>query len=109
MIETIYKGATRPPMLFGIPLKAAMPVGGMGVVFTFWGGWGLGWKVAVAVAAVTIALLLLMRAITYADDQALMRLMKALRLKLLHRNSGLWGCRSYSAIVYRGRDDAWIR
>jgi type IV secretion system protein VirB3 len=96
-------------VLFGIPLKAAMPVGGTGVVLTFWGGWGLGWQVAIAIAAVTIALLLIMRAITYTDDQALMRLMKALRLKALHRNRGLWGCRSYSAIVYRRRHDAWVR
>jgi type IV secretion system protein VirB3 len=107
--ERIYKGATRPPMLLGMSLKAAMPVGGAGVVLSLWGGWWFGWTVFAFFTVLTTLLLLAMRAITISDDQAMNRLMKSLRLTALHRNRKLWGCRSYSPIVYRGRSDVWVR
>jgi type IV secretion system protein VirB3 len=96
-------------MLLGMPLKAAMPVGGAGVVLALWGGWWFGWTAFAFFTALTAVLLLAMRATTISDDQAMNRMMKALRLTVLHRNRKLWGCRSYSPVVYRGRSDAWIR
>ncbi|WP_157270550.1 VirB3 family type IV secretion system protein [Azohydromonas aeria] len=108
MKERIYKGATRPAMVLGVPLKVGVPVAGVGVVLSMWGGWVFGWKVFTAFAAATLMVLLWMRAVTAKDDQRLLQKWKSWRMKWLHGNRGLWKCRSYSPTVYKDSDDAWF-
>ena len=109
MRERIYKGATRPPMKCGVPLKVFVPVVGIGFVGSMWGGQLFGWKVAVSIAVLCLIAIMLMRAVTKYDDQGLFRLWMWLRLQLLHRNRHIWKSRSYSPVVYRGASDDWIQ
>lgn len=108
MREVIYKGATRPPVLFGVPLVPGMIVAGAGSVAGAWSAFLLhsAWYLA-AVAALVLPALAWMRMVTKKDDQRVLQYLRWLQLTLLHRNRALWGgCRSYSPIVYRGARDA---
>jgi type IV secretion system protein VirB3 len=105
--EPIYKGATRPPTIFGVPLLAFLLLAGC----SFLAGMYLLVYVSAlgtaAVAAVALALLAWMRGITRKDDQRLAQALIAAKLALQCPNRRFWRCRSYSPLAYRGARDAW--
>lgn len=107
--EPIYKGATRPPTIFGVPLMPFLVVAGSG----FLGGMYLMVYASIAwasvVAALVFPLFLWMRMVTKKDDQRLRQFLLAAKLALACPNRHFWRCRSYSCIVYRGSRDAWRR
>ncbi len=109
MIEAIYKGATRPPMKWGVPLLALvgvlMPIFlvtmWIGSLVTPWafpvgfalGGGAFGW----------------MRYVTTKDDQRLAQWMRSIKLHLGNRNRALFGLRSYGAYRADGARSTWRR
>jgi type IV secretion system protein VirB3 len=105
--ETIYKGATRPAMKFGVPLVPLVAVAGVGLLVTMWGGALFTWWIAAAVAATALPVLVWMRLVTGRDDQRLRQMFIRMRLRLYDRNHALWRSRSYAPTVYRGACDAW--
>ena len=105
--EAIYKGATRPAMLLGIPLVPLVVTAGLGMLLSMWGvilvsGW-----VVVIVAIAFAPALGWMRFVTRSDDQRLRQMVVATRLWLHDRNAHLWMARSYSPHLLRGAVDAW--
>lgn len=107
--ETIYKGATRPAMKFGVPLVPLVVLFGTGMLLVMWlGVYGSGWA-ALAVVACLVPTFFWMRWATFQDDQRLRQQVLALKLRLPHRNTGFWRSRSYAPALYRGNRDAWIR
>jgi type IV secretion system protein VirB3 len=105
--ETIYKGATRPAMKFGIPLVPLVVVAGTAMLVVMWGGALLSWWVAAGAALVAPPLLVWMRVVTARDDQRLRQMFLATRLRLHDHNRRLWRARSYAPTPYRGADDGW--
>lgn len=105
--ETIYKGATRPAMKFGIPLVPLVVLAGLGALLGLWGGLFVGGWVLVLVAAVITPAFWWMRLVTQRDDQRFRQMLLAMRLAALDRNARFWKTRSYSPTVYKGVDDAW--
>jgi type IV secretion system protein VirB3 len=107
--EPIYKGATRPPMIFGVPLTPFLLVAGSGFLVGMYlmvyasAAW------ASLAAGVALPLLAWMRTITKKDDQRLRQGQLAAKLALACPNRRFWRCRSYSSLVYRGGRDAWRR
>jgi len=108
-VEPIYKGATRPPTIFGVPLIAFLVVAGIGFLAGMYllvyasGAW------AGLIAGLVLPLFLWMRLVTKKDDQRLRQVMLAAKLAVGCANRHFWTCRSYSALVYRGGRDAWRR
>jgi type IV secretion system protein VirB3 len=105
--EPIYKGATRPPMIFGVPLIPCLLVMGSGflsgmylMVYA-----SIAWTAAVA--GLVLSLTLWMRGLTRRDDQRLRQALLAARLAIGCPNRNFWRCRSYAPIVLRGARDAW--
>ncbi len=109
MVEPVYKGATRPPMVLGVPLLPFLLVAG--------GGFLVGMYLLVLVSAVgmavagavVVATLFWMRSLTLRDDQRLRQVFLVFRLMVVCRNRTFWRCRSYSPCVMRGVCDAWQR
>jgi len=107
--EPIYKGATRPPMVFGVPLLPFLFVAGSGFLT------GMYLMVYLSVAWTLVALglalcvLVWMRSLTRKDDQRLRQALIAARLAIACPNRGFWRCRSYSPTALRGGSDAWRR
>lgn len=107
MGEPIYKGATRPAMLLGIPLVPLVALFGTALLLAMWGGALVSWWIAVAVALLLVPALLWMRVVTAKDDQRFRQVFVAMRLRLHDRNQRLWQARSYAPTLYRGARDAW--
>jgi type IV secretion system protein VirB3 len=105
--EAIYKCATRPAMLLGVPLVPLVTVLGTGMLLVMWGGALLSWWIALAVVMVLPPALLWMRFVTSKDDQRFRQVFVALKLRLHDRNQRLWRARSYAPNFYRGTRDAW--
>ena len=109
MREAIYKGATRPAIVLGVPLLPALVLTGAGSVIGAWGallvsGWAL-----VASALVVLPVLAWMRMVTRSDDQRVRQHVKRLQLTLRNLNRRTWKCRSYSPIRFTGTRDGWLR
>lgn len=97
--DMIYKGCTRPPLLWGVPLMPMimilMPTMLFGVV-------GLAYFLPISLIALFMSCLtwIWMRAVTKKDDQRLLQIFLRLRLRARQKNSRYWGCAAYAPIVY---------
>ena len=109
MREPIYKGATRPAMLLGIPLVPLVVLLGTGLLLAMWGGALVSWWIAVVVALLLVPALIWMRMMTAKDDQRFRQVFIAMKLRLHDRNHRLWQARSYAPTLYRGTRDDWLR
>lgn len=100
--DPVFKGCTRPAMFAGVPLIPFVLVCGAGTMLAMWGLVIDGWLATLS-AAVTIALVLVMRQMTSRDDQRLHQWLLRARLRAGNRNRGFWGAVSYAAIRYKRR------
>lgn len=110
MIETIFKGATRPPTKWGVPLVmlvlVIMPLGLLSMYLFIL----VNWRAGVAAITVAAGVYVWMRWITGKDDQRLLQAL--LKLKLTWRNPNRvlrGGVRSYAPISYKGGRNEWRR
>jgi type IV secretion system protein VirB3 len=107
--EPIYKGATRPPSIFGVPLLAFLLVAGGCFLAAMYLLVYVSAAATAPVAVGALALLFAMRAMTRKDDQRLRQAYLSLKLGLLCPNRHFWRCRSYAPLSLRGACDAWRR
>ena len=97
--DVIYKGCTRPPLLWGVPLMPLvmilMPGMLVGIV-------GLAYFLPLSLLAllVSTSAWVWMRAVTKKDDQRLLQIFLRLRLRSRQKNTRHWGCAAYAPIVY---------
>ena len=103
MREAIYKGATRPPLLFGVPLIPAIVVAGLALM--------LGMYLLVFTRSLLLPLVVVIPAavlwvymvqITRKDDQRLSQVILRLRLRQAKSPLRLWRSLSYAPGVCRG-------
>lgn len=109
MREAIYKGATRPPMLFGIPLIPFILVSGFTALVSIWGAVLLSKWIAIVAIPCAFSLLMWMRHMSAKDDQRLRQLMLKLKLHMRAKNLRIWKCRSYAPYRFRGTRDDYAR
>lgn len=109
MRETIFKGATRPPMVMGVPLLAFILVGGGSILLAMWGGLLVSRWLALAVIAAAIPTMAWMRAVSKRDDQRLRQIWISIVLRRRCATTRFWRSRSYSPTCYRGTTDAFVR
>jgi type IV secretion system protein VirB3 len=101
MRDIIFKGATRPAMVMGIPMLPLIVVGLSGVLLTLWALQLVGPLLAFAVLLATFACLVAMRVISKADDQKLNQMVLRLQSMAARRNANYWGAQSSSPLGYR--------
>jgi type IV secretion system protein VirB3 len=101
MRDPVFKGATRPAMIFGIPLLPLIIVGLLGVLGTLWCLQLLGPFSAFTMALLTVAVLVIMRLISKADDQKLNQMLLRMQSIPARRNRLYWGGHSSSPLDYR--------
>ena len=108
MREVIYKGATRPAMVWGVPLPAFIALACVAFLACLWGVHLIGaWILAILLPAVG-PIALWMRAVTKRDDQRLHQHLLLARLRARRGRARIWGpARCYAPIRYRGTRDAW--
>lgn len=102
MSDLIFKGCTRPTMMWGVPLMPLMIASTPLVIGGFWGIW-LYPVAGFAAFAMIIPIFLAMKLVSKTDDQRLMQHLLRLRMSLIHRNAKFWGAKSYAPIAYKKR------
>ncbi len=110
MIETVFKGATRPPMKFGVPLVPLVVLVLPGFVAGMWLSTMVSWRFAPVIFGSLAAAYGWMRFTTHRDDQRLTQMVLNMKLALRNPNRVLrQGQRSYAPAVCRGGRDVWRR
>ncbi|WP_051242569.1 VirB3 family type IV secretion system protein [Azohydromonas australica] len=99
--ETIYKGATRPALLFGrVPLLPGVFLGIFDIVATMLVFIFSSLLLACVPSLIVFPVLAWLTVITKRDDQALRQMRMVAFLNLRNPNQKIWGVRSYSPIDY---------
>ncbi|SHL17484.1 type IV secretion system protein VirB3 [Paraburkholderia terricola] len=98
--DPVFKGCTRPAMLWGVPLVPFLMVGGSILIPAIWA------LLASPPAGVGIVLLLIpvfvtMRSVTRHDDQRLAQFALCIRMVSRQRNRRFWGAHAY--VPFRAR------
>lgn len=110
MIETVFKGATRPPMKFGVPLVPLVVLQLPGFISGMWLSTMVDWRFAPVIFGSLTLAYAWMRITTSRDDQRLAQMVLKLKLAVRNPNRVLRnGARSYAPIAYRGGRHAWRR
>lgn len=95
--DPLFKGCTRPAMIFGVPVMPFVIVCGSIVLITVW-------TTFFCLVALPVAILL-MRHITKTDDQMFRLLWLKMRFRLMHynHNARFWKASAYSPIAFKKR------
>jgi len=97
--DAIYKGCTRPPLMWGVPL---MPLVMMLMPGLLVGMLGLAYFLPASLVAmfVSVSAWVWMRSVTKKDDQRLLQFFLRLRLRSRQKNTAYWGCAAYTPAAY---------
>ncbi|KWF91478.1 conjugal transfer protein TraD [Burkholderia cepacia] len=100
--DPVFKGCTRPAMLWGVPLVSFLMIGGGMLIPAIWA------LLASPPLGVTILLLMIpvfvaMRVITRHDDQRLAQRAQRVRMALRQRNRRFWGVHAYVPVRLKRR------
>lgn len=102
MSDLIFKGCTRPTMMWGVPLMPLMVASFPLVIGGFWGLW-LYTPAGIISFAMILPIFFTMKLISKTDDQRLTQHLLRLRMSIRHRNTHFWGAKSYAPIAYKKR------
>jgi type IV secretion system protein VirB3 len=100
--DPVFKGCTRPAMLWGVPLVSALMVGGGMLIPAIWALLASP-PVGVGILLLMIPVFIAMRVITRNDDQRLAQLALRLRIGLRQRNRRFWGAHAYVPVRLKRR------
>ena len=100
--DPVFKGCTRPAMLWGVPLVPFLMVGGGMLIPGIWALLGSP-PLGVGLLFLMIPVFVAMRVITRRDDQRLAQYALRLRLVVRQRNRRFWGIHAYVPVRIKRR------
>lgn len=100
--DPVFKGATRPAMIWGVPLVAFLLVGGGMLIPAIWALLASP-PLGVAVLFLMIPVFVVMRVITRHDDQRLAQYLLRVRMVLRQGNRRFWGGHAYVPVRLKRR------
>lgn len=100
--DPVFKGCTRPAMLWGVPLVAFLLVGGAMLIPAIW-ALLIHPPIGVVMLFLIIPVFITMRVVTKRDDQRLHQWALRGRLALTQRNRRFWGVHAYAPIRFKRR------
>jgi len=100
--DPVFKGCTRPAMLWGVPLVAFLLIGGGMLIPAIWALLASP-PLGVAILFLMIPVFVVMRVITRHDDQRLAQYVLRLRMVLRQRNRRFWGGHAYVPVRLKRR------
>jgi type IV secretory pathway VirB3-like protein len=104
--EDIFKGATRPPTLAGVPMVPLVILLGLSFLLIVWGVTLLSGWVAWPIGFGTGTAVIWMRIVTKQDDQRLRQMFLRFKLTVPQKNRRFWRSRCYSPVAWRGSSEA---
>jgi type IV secretion system protein VirB3 len=100
--DPVFKGCTRPAMLWGVPLVPFLVVGGSMLIPAIWALLASP-LLGVAILLLMIPVFVVMRLVTCHDDQRLAQYMLRLRMTRHQGNRRFWGVHSYVPVRLKRR------
>ncbi|WP_144156325.1 type IV secretion system protein VirB3 [Paraburkholderia sp. BCC1885] len=100
--DPVFKGCTRPAMLWGVPLVAFLLIGGGMLLPAIWALLASP-PLGVGLLFLMIPVFITMRTVTKRDDQRLAQLALRLRMRILQRNLRFWGAHAYAPVRFKRR------
>jgi type IV secretion system protein VirB3 len=100
--DPVFKGCTRPAMLWGVPLVPLLLVGGGMLIPAIWALLASS-PLGVGILFLMIPMFVVMRVITRHDDQRLAQYALRLRMFLRQRNRRYWGAHAYVPVRLKRR------
>lgn len=100
--DPVFKGCTRPAMLWGVPLVPALITGGGMLIPAIWALLACP-PMGVAILFLMIPVFVAMRMVTRHDDQRLAQYALRLRMRLRQGNRRFWGAHAYTPVQLKGR------
>lgn len=103
MRDMIFKGATRPAMMLGVPIIPFILVVGLVFILAMWSMLLVGAFWSFCILMVGLAVILVLRYISSQDDQRLNQYMLRFRDISFRKNSAHWNAHSMSPIDFNRR------
>lgn len=100
--DPVFKGCTRPAMIWGVPLVAFLLVGGGMLIPAIWALLASP-PVGVAIVLLIIPVFVTMRTVARHDDQRLAQRALRVRMTLRQRNCRLWSAHAYVPVRLKRR------
>lgn len=100
--DPVFKGCTRPAMLWGVPLVAFLMVGGSILIPAIWALLASP-PVGVGIVMLLVPVFVTMRAMTRHDDQRLGQRALCMRMAIRQRNRRFWGAHAYVPLRVKRR------
>ncbi|WP_175779729.1 type IV secretion system protein VirB3 [Burkholderia anthina] len=100
--DPIFKGCTRPAMLWGVPLVPFLMVGGGMLIPAIWALLASP-VLGVAILFLMIPVFVAMRVTTRHDDQRLAQHVRLVRMALRQGNRRFWGVHAYVPVRLKRR------
>jgi type IV secretion system protein VirB3 len=100
--DPVFKGCTRPAMLWGAPLVPFLMVGGSILIPAIWALLASP-PVGVGIVLLLIPVFVTMRSVTRHDDQRLAQCALCVRMAVRQRNRRFWGAHAYVPVRVRRR------
>ncbi|WP_343666731.1 VirB3 family type IV secretion system protein [Paraburkholderia tropica] len=100
--DPVFKGATRPAMIWGVPLVAFLMIGGSMLIPAIWALLASP-PLGVAILFLMIPVFVVMRVITRHDDQRLAQYLLRVRMVLRQGNRRFWGGHAYVPVRLKRR------
>ncbi|MBN3804355.1 conjugal transfer protein TraD [Paraburkholderia sp. Ac-20336] len=100
--DPVFKGCTRPAMLWGVPLVPFLMVGGSMLIPAIWALLASP-PLGVAILFLMIPVFVVMRVITRHDDQRLAQVALRVRMALRQGNRRFWGVHAYVPVRLKRR------
>jgi len=100
--DPVFKGCTRPAMLWGVPLVPFLAIGGGMLIPAIW-ALLVTPPLGVAILFLMIPVFVAMRVMTRHDDQRLAQYALRVRMKLRQGNRRFWGVHTYVPVLLKRR------
>ena len=102
--DPIFRGCTRPAMLFGVPMLPFLLVTGVAILLAGWSFYLLSAYVTLFITAIYVPIYFWMRAITKVDDQRLKQVLMRWHIRGKQiQNHQKWGAISFSPLKLKKR------
>lgn len=93
--DPIFKGCTRPAMLWGVPLTPLLVVLGVLLLLAMW--------INILIALAMLPAFFAMKMIAKKDDQQFRLLALRLKCRAKNRNGKFWGATAYAPVKFTAR------
>ncbi|SHJ40602.1 type IV secretion system protein VirB3 [Paraburkholderia terricola] len=100
--DPVFKGCTRPAMLWDVPLVPALITGGGMLIPAIWALLASP-QLGVAILFLKIPVFVVMRMVTRHDDQRLAQYALRLRMRSQQANRRFWGTHAYTPVRLKRR------